>query len=98
MEFHAGKFWGERLRGDWDLKGVGYSSLGLPFNIWMYKVRAFVFDREIRKMIEEAGFEKYLKNLNVVDPLGYFDFLKLISESKGVITDSGGIQEETSHM
>jgi UDP-N-acetylglucosamine 2-epimerase (non-hydrolysing) len=30
--------------------------------------------------------------------LGYFDFMRLVSDSKGVITDSGGIQEETSHL
>lgn len=39
-----------------------------------------------------------LKNLYVVEPLGYFDFLKLVKDSSGVITDSGGIQEETTHM
>jgi len=36
-----------------------------------------------------------LSNIIVTDPLGYLDFLKLISNSKLVITDSGGIQEET---
>lgn len=30
----------------------------------------------------------------VVDPLGYLDFLKLLSSAAGVFTDSGGIQEE----
>ncbi len=39
-----------------------------------------------------------LKKLHVVEPLGYFEFLKLVSQSNGVVTDSGGIQEETSHM
>ena len=29
------------------------------------------------------------------DPIGYLDFLKLMAEAKMVITDSGGIQEET---
>lgn len=38
---------------------------------------------------------KDLPNLLIVEPLGYLDFLKLMSESKLVITDSGGIQEET---
>lgn len=32
----------------------------------------------------------------IIDPLGYFDFNKLVKESLGVVTDSGGIQEETS--
>lgn len=36
-----------------------------------------------------------MKNLMVLYPLGYLDFLKLTSEAKLVLTDSGGIQEET---
>ena len=33
--------------------------------------------------------------ITMADPLGYLDFLKLIKNSSFVITDSGGIQEET---
>ena len=33
--------------------------------------------------------------LKVVEPLGYLDFLKLMAESAVTMTDSGGIQEET---
>ncbi len=36
-----------------------------------------------------------LWNILLTEPLGYLDFLKLMSESKLVITDPGGIQEET---
>ena len=36
-----------------------------------------------------------LKQLRVIEPLGYLDFLKLMSEAGVVLTDSGGIQEET---
>ncbi len=35
------------------------------------------------------------KTLSLTDPLGYFDFGKLIFDAKFVMTDSGGIQEET---
>ena len=38
---------------------------------------------------------KSLKNLHLLDPIGYLDFLKLTSMAKIVLTDSGGIQEET---
>jgi UDP-N-acetylglucosamine 2-epimerase (non-hydrolysing) len=31
----------------------------------------------------------------IVEPLGYLDFLRLIAESRLVLTDSGGVQEET---
>ena len=36
-----------------------------------------------------------MKNLIITEPIGYLDFQKLMSNSKFVITDSGGIQEET---
>ncbi|MGB3181829.1 MAG: UDP-N-acetylglucosamine 2-epimerase (non-hydrolyzing) [Cyclobacteriaceae bacterium] len=38
--------------------------------------------------------QKY-DNLHFVEPLGYLEFIYLIKNSFGVITDSGGIQEET---
>jgi len=36
-----------------------------------------------------------MANLRLIDPAGYLDFLKLMSDAKLVLTDSGGIQEET---
>lgn len=36
-----------------------------------------------------------MRGLRLLDPLGYLDFLKLMDESALVLTDSGGIQEET---
>jgi UDP-N-acetylglucosamine 2-epimerase (non-hydrolysing) len=36
-----------------------------------------------------------LRNIHLMDPIGYLDFLKLNSCAKVVLTDSGGIQEET---
>jgi UDP-N-acetylglucosamine 2-epimerase (non-hydrolysing) len=38
------------------------------------------------------------KNLHLVEPLGYLDFLSLEAHAKVVITDSGGIQEETTFL
>lgn len=35
------------------------------------------------------------ENITVVPPLGYLDFLKLVKHSRIILTDSGGIQEET---
>ncbi len=37
-------------------------------------------------------------NLHLMNPLGYVDFLSLVYYSKAVITDSGGIQEETTFL
>jgi UDP-N-acetylglucosamine 2-epimerase (non-hydrolysing) len=37
-------------------------------------------------------------NLHVIDPLGYLEFLALENNAHVVITDSGGIQEETTYL
>lgn len=53
------------------------------------------------KMIEKFNLYKELdkvKNLTLSEPIGYIDFLALTANSKFVITDSGGIQEETSFL
>ena len=39
-----------------------------------------------------------INNLIITEPLGYIDFLKLMVDSKIVLTDSGGIQEETTFL
>ncbi len=51
-----------------------------------------------RKNIPNLGLAdkvEGMKNLKLIDPVGYLDFLKLTSSAKLVLTDSGGIQEET---
>jgi UDP-N-acetylglucosamine 2-epimerase (non-hydrolysing) len=48
--------------------------------------------------IQEFGFEGRLAampNLRVTEPLGYLEFLNLMANARLVLTDSGGIQEET---
>jgi UDP-N-acetylglucosamine 2-epimerase (non-hydrolysing) len=47
-----------------------------------------------RATLVAAGLED-ISRLRVVDPLGYVDFLSLVRGAAVVITDSGGIQEET---
>jgi UDP-N-acetylglucosamine 2-epimerase (non-hydrolysing) len=46
-----------------------------------------------RRMLEETKMEK--RRITLTEPLGYLDFLKLQKNAKLVLTDSGGIQEET---
>ena len=36
-----------------------------------------------------------MSNLRIISAIGYLDFLKLMANSRFVLTDSGGIQEET---
>jgi len=48
------------------------------------------------KIFSELGIQA--PNLKIVDPLGYLEFNYLVENSKCVITDSGGITEETTVM
>jgi len=48
------------------------------------------------KIFNELGIEA--PNLYIVDPLGYLEFNYLVENAKAVITDSGGITEETTVM
>ena len=47
------------------------------------------------RRISENGLEKPASFLTLVEPLGYLDFLALMDHAALVLTDSGGIQEET---
>ncbi len=48
-----------------------------------------------RKQIEEFGFQGYLDRLLALEPLGYLDMMGLVERAAVVLTDSGGLQEET---
>ncbi|MEQ1761900.1 MAG: UDP-N-acetylglucosamine 2-epimerase (non-hydrolyzing) [Pyrinomonadaceae bacterium] len=55
------------------------------------RTRAKIDEFGLRDSIEASG-------LRLVDPLGYLDFLALYSQAKLVMTDSGGLQEETTYL
>jgi UDP-N-acetylglucosamine 2-epimerase (non-hydrolysing) len=48
------------------------------------------------KVLNRLGIKD--KKLHLVEPLGYLEFNYLVERSKAVITDSGGITEETTVM
>jgi UDP-N-acetylglucosamine 2-epimerase (non-hydrolysing) len=50
-----------------------------------------------RMQIEKLKFASN-KNLIITDPLGYLEFINIIKNAKLIITDSGGIQEETTYL
>jgi len=53
------------------------------------------------KQIKKFGFKTYLKkmkNFIMTSPIGYIDMMKLVRESKFLMTDSGGLQEETTFL
>lgn len=47
-----------------------------------------------RARLEAAGFLDHPR-LSVIEPLGYVEFLALVKGAAAVVTDSGGVQEET---
>jgi UDP-N-acetylglucosamine 2-epimerase (non-hydrolysing) len=77
------------------LKGLAGKAQELPI--------IFPVHPRTRKKISEFGLEKYFnmyasKNqpgIILTDPLGYLDFLCLMKNASLVLTDSGGVQEET---
>ena len=48
-----------------------------------------------RKMISEFGLKDDYPGLKLVEPIGYLEFLAMQDGARLVLTDSGGIQEET---
>ena len=47
---------------------------------------------------EEKQLAELFPNLHIVEPLGYLEFNYLVERAKAVVTDSGGITEETTVM
>jgi len=59
---------------------------------------AVVFPAHPRTRLKIAEFALKTDQLRVLDPLSYVDFLALQARASVVITDSGGIQEETTYL
>jgi UDP-N-acetylglucosamine 2-epimerase (non-hydrolysing) len=54
-----------------------------------------------RQRLAAAGLLEGLsksKGLSIVEPMGYIEFMGLVTDARLVITDSGGVQEETTYL
>jgi UDP-N-acetylglucosamine 2-epimerase (non-hydrolysing) len=51
-----------------------------------------------RAALETLAIDFDLTRLRLIEPIGYVEFLSLVAGSAGVLTDSGGIQEETTYL
>ena len=51
-----------------------------------------------RAALETLGVDVASERLRLIEPVGYVEFLSLVAGSAGVLTDSGGIQEETTYL
>jgi UDP-N-acetylglucosamine 2-epimerase (non-hydrolysing) len=51
-----------------------------------------------RHVLERIGIEADERHVRLIEPVGYLDFVRLMRYSSVVLTDSGGIQEETTAL
>lgn len=51
-----------------------------------------------RVRLQNMGLSSFHPRLQLIEPLGYIDFLALQKHARLVITDSGGVQEETTQL
>jgi UDP-N-acetylglucosamine 2-epimerase (non-hydrolysing) len=49
-------------------------------------------------LAQSGGLWNNLLGVRLVEPLGYIEFLGLLAKARVVITDSGGVQEETTAL
>jgi UDP-N-acetylglucosamine 2-epimerase (non-hydrolysing) len=101
-----------KLASEHGLKNFGLVTLHRPSNVDdISKLRPIVetLDRvaadlpmvfpvhpRTRQRIAEHGLK--IKHLKLLDPLPYIDFLALEKHATAVMTDSGGVQEETTYL
>ncbi len=61
----------------------------------------FTVHPRTRKSMDTHGLESIVKNtssLLMVEPMGYVEFMSLVEGAALVLTDSGGLQEETTYL
>jgi UDP-N-acetylglucosamine 2-epimerase (non-hydrolysing) len=72
------------------LEALGALSVRLPVVFPIHpRARAQIGAFRLERMLQ--GYP----DLKLVDPMGYLDFLKCMDNARVVVTDSGGVQEET---
>jgi UDP-N-acetylglucosamine 2-epimerase (non-hydrolysing) len=72
------------------LEGLTYVSKSIPL--------LFAMHPRTRNNVEKFGLKSFFDDnpqIQVTEPLGYLEFLNLMTNAAAVLTDSGGMQEET---
>lgn len=87
--------------GNVDSREVLTQLVGLITRIGKIAPLVFPVHPRTSRKLEEFGLLSELKSasgVQLTEPLGYLDFLCLIKNARGVLSDSGGIQAETTHL
>ncbi len=61
----------------------------------------FVVHPRTRQRLKDFGLLEEIRSresLHLSDPMGYVEFMGLVQHARFVLTDSGGIQEETTYL
>jgi UDP-N-acetylglucosamine 2-epimerase (non-hydrolysing) len=87
------------------------SNVDVPERLAMLVERLLAASRQVpivfpvhprtRERLEESGLSRRLAaapGVRLLEPLGYIDFMSAVFESAFVLTDSGGLQEETTYL
>ena len=75
------------------LRLLGEVSARLPLIFPVHpRTRARIAEFELTSLVDASP------NLHLLEPLGYLDFLCLTSQAKVIVTDSGGLQEESTAL
>jgi UDP-N-acetylglucosamine 2-epimerase (non-hydrolysing) len=111
---HTEKRWEEELLRPWQGKQYALVTLHRPSNVDSLRVLErimgalqeisaeipviFPVHPRTRQRLSEDSVATDAPDLFLMDPIGYLDFLALQKRAMLVITDSGGIQEETTYL
>lgn len=78
-----------------DLKGL----FDMLNRISEKKKIVFPIHPRTKNNLKKYGLERIVSpNISLTDPLGYIEFVSLIKNSRMIVTDSGGIQEESTYL
>ena len=75
--------------------------LSLFENVAKRTTIVFPIHPRTKKMLGQFGLDNraaLIRGLKLIEPLGYIDFLGVMDQAQLVVTDSGGIQEETTYL
>ena len=91
LTMHRRENWGEPMRG---------ACKAVKKLAQLYPNINFVFPVHLNPIVKDVVHDNLenLKNVFLIAPLDYSDFVNLMSKSHLIITDSGGVQEEGPHF